>query len=413
MPQDTQSRIKRIEKELNAVLYTMADGVVIIDMEGKISYANPQAEKILGMRRNDIEEAYYFDNKWKQIDEEGNPLKPEELPVAVALKHKKSIKDYIHGITDGEGNTKWLAVSVSLMKNEGEDFFGALAYFRDITAQRNQEEELKQAAEFYLTLFDQLPTPKMRFDRRGQCNYINIAWTNLTGRNLQEEMDTGWVQGIHEEDRKKVREHHERAVKETISYEMEYRLLTKHNGVKWVIDATKPFTTRTGAHGGFIKSCHDITSRKEYEEKIFSQLQEELSILDRLQRGEQTPVTARSFGNSSLRARYPDIFPSLQKTYQDLLKENLENSAFSGGKGSVQSAVKTFSTTLSSLYAGPRDLIELHTLALRKLTGTGNTKKDQAITDEGRYLLLELMGNLVGHYRNFAFGNTIQGEKQE
>ncbi len=106
MLQDTKDRLKRIEKELNAVLHTMADGVVIIDMEGRITYANPQAEKILGMRRNTIEGAYYFDNKWKQIDDEGDPLKEEELPVAIALKHKKSLKDYIHGITDGEGNTK-------------------------------------------------------------------------------------------------------------------------------------------------------------------------------------------------------------------------------------------------------------------------------------------------------------------
>lgn len=52
----------------------MANGVVIIDMEGRITYANPQAEKILGMRRNTIEDAYYFDNKWKQIDEEGRYL---------------------------------------------------------------------------------------------------------------------------------------------------------------------------------------------------------------------------------------------------------------------------------------------------------------------------------------------------
>jgi len=412
MLQDTKDRLKRIEKELNAVLHTMADGVVIIDMEGRITYANPQAEKILGMRRNTIEDAYYFDNKWKQIDEEGNPLKEEELPVAIALKHKKSLKDYIHGITDGEGNTKWLAVSVSLMKNKGEDYFGALAYFRDITDQRNQEKELRQAAEFYLTLFDQLPTPKMRFDRRGQCNYVNIAWASLTGRSIEEENEAGWIEGIHEKDKKNVREHHERAIKEISSYEAEYRLLTKQNGVRWVIDITKPFITRKGEAGGFIKSCHDITSRKEYEEKIFNRLQEELSALDRLQKGEQTPITAKSFGNSSLKARYPDIFPSLQKTYQDLLMENLENSAHRGNDGSVRNAVKSFSTTLSSLYTGPRDLIELHTLALRKLTGTGNTKKDQAITDEGRYLLLELMGYLAGDYRHFAYGNTMQGEKQ-
>jgi hypothetical protein len=57
---------------------------------------------------------------------------------------------------------------------------------------------------------------------------------------------------------------------------------------------------------------------------------------------------------------------------------------------------------LSGLRAGPRDVIEMHNAALAVRRKGAASSSLQAYLDEGRFLLLELMGGLVHHYRRLA-----------
>ncbi|MBK8025156.1 MAG: hypothetical protein IPK19_28075 [Chloroflexi bacterium] len=60
-------------------------------------------------------------------------------------------------------------------------------------------------------------------------------------------------------------------------------------------------------------------------------------------------------------------------------------------------AVQAFAMRLGFLSAGPQDLIEIHTETLKTLTGNS---RQGAYVEEGRMLLLELMGRLVACYRS-------------
>jgi hypothetical protein len=55
---------------------------------------------------------------------------------------------------------------------------------------------------------------------------------------------------------------------------------------------------------------------------------------------------------------------------------------------------------LGRLGAGPRDVVELHVRALKDRTKGVPPPKAQLYTDEGRLMLLELMGYLASYYRN-------------
>lgn len=51
-----------------------------------------------------------------------------------------------------------------------------------------------------------------------------------------------------------------------------------------------------------------------------------------------------------------------------------------------------------------RDLIEVHLQAMRDRSQHNTPKKLQAYFEEGRLLLLELMGHLASYYRSMAAG---------
>jgi hypothetical protein len=61
---------------------------------------------------------------------------------------------------------------------------------------------------------------------------------------------------------------------------------------------------------------------------------------------------------------------------------------------------------LSRLEAGPKDVVQAYVQALEHKTGGLKSTKARAYTDEGRLLLLELMGYLAASYHNRCLGRS-------
>jgi DNA-binding NarL/FixJ family response regulator len=52
------------ERRLDRILQTMVDGLVVVNLEGEITYANPAAERILEVQRDEIVGRYYSEREW-------------------------------------------------------------------------------------------------------------------------------------------------------------------------------------------------------------------------------------------------------------------------------------------------------------------------------------------------------------
>ena len=57
---------------------------------------------------------------------------------------------------------------------------------------------------------------------------------------------------------------------------------------------------------------------------------------------------------------------------------------------------------LGLLKAGPRDVVEIHSTALKEKRHKVTPQKAQAYAEEGRLMALQLMGHLVSYYRNYS-----------
>src|SRR5919202_392264 len=96
----------------------------------------------------------------------------------------------------------------------------------------------------------------------GQGTLFNKTWLDFTGRTLEEELGSGWLDNVHPEDRQRSRETYRQAFEARESFEMEYRLLRFDGEYRWVVDLGKPRFTPNGSFAGYIGSCLDITERK-------------------------------------------------------------------------------------------------------------------------------------------------------
>jgi hypothetical protein len=60
----------------------------------------------------------------------------------------------------------------------------------------------------------------------------------------------------------------------------------------------------------------------------------------------------------------------------------------------------TLASKLGEAHAGPKDVVDVHTAALKLACEKESLQREEALTTEGRILLVQLMGYLCGYYRN-------------
>jgi DNA-binding response OmpR family regulator len=124
----------------------------------------------------------------------------------------------------------------------------------------------------------------------------------------------------------------------------------------------------------------------------------ELQSLDRLADPGAATVTAQAFGIEPLSATLPETFRDLVGRYASLLELALDQRAYKVDHR-LSDALRSLADEIGFLKAGPRDVIELHTAALRAKIADVPAQRSQAYADEARVMVLELMGYLVAYYR--------------
>jgi DNA-binding NarL/FixJ family response regulator len=133
------------------------------------------------------------------------------------------------------------------------------------------------------------------------------------------------------------------------------------------------------------------------------QQQMELEWLNQFVATGTTNITARLYGTSSLRETFPEIFQDQVEIYGSLLDLALEQQAYKIDYN-ISEKLRNQAEKLGILKAGPRDVVEIHTTALKAKTQSVNVAKAQAYVIEGRLMVLEMMGYLTSYYRKFYLG---------
>lgn len=167
----------------------------------------------------------------------------------------------------------------------------------------------------------------------------------------------------------------------------------------------------------FTVVMRDVTERKRAEEAQaearasaarVEQLERELYSLEQFAVPPESAVTAQSFGLKSLRQGLPDTFNNLVERYVSLMDLALEQQAYKV-EHNISEGLRSLSEEIGFLNGGPRDVVEIHGTALKIQTREVTSQKSQAYAEEGRLLVLELMGYLASYYRNYASGFARSG----
>ena len=170
---------------------------------------------------------------------------------------------------------------------------------------------------------------------------------------------------------------------------------------------------KSGKMVGFIEIVEDLTERHKAEEAEarVAQLKRELRSLERISAPPATATTAETYGLVPLHQASPHVFRQLVHHYSDLMELALEKQVFKV-EHDISGKLCAIADELGAFKAGPRDVVEIHSSALKGKSSEASHTKTQAYAEEGRIMVLELMGHLVSYYRTYAPGRTaIQMDK--
>jgi DNA-binding NarL/FixJ family response regulator len=140
----------------------------------------------------------------------------------------------------------------------------------------------------------------------------------------------------------------------------------------------------------------------------------ELRSFERLGGGSPgSSVTARMYGVVTLQDGFPETFRKLTDSYEALMDLALEQQAYKV-RHDISGRLGAMSETLGFYKAGPRDVVDIHTTALKAKTRKAATmEKRKAYTGEGWIMVLELMGQLASFYRNRTQGVSASIQKHK
>jgi PAS domain S-box-containing protein len=135
------------EERFHQLFLHMGQGVVVHQADGRITQANPAAERILGLTLEQMKGSSSMDPRWRTILEDGSDFPGEEHPAMVALREGREVTGVVMGVWHPREETwRWIRVD-AYPKHDPASGQAQEVYvvFSDITTQQAANLEVRQA----------------------------------------------------------------------------------------------------------------------------------------------------------------------------------------------------------------------------------------------------------------------------
>lgn len=266
---------------------------------------------------------------------------------------------------------------------------------RKIVVRHHRQSMFRRGIFSAVSLLDQLNAGIALLDRSARIVYHNSRFLELVQSSSQDALGrVAWeVLSSPTPPKLVTKEGFLRALSEAAKWEWQ-------TGRIWLEGRCKTLVSARNAAEGWLLEVRDIGVEKEALE---DQRKDGLSKIENLKReiqalrNDQVTGSEQNHGGN-FPTLYPETFRQLCEEYGRHLDQSLEAKGFRIEYNRVQ-ALRMIAAQLGDLHASPRDVIELHTVALRSKLATADTVRGAAYADEARLTVLELMGYLADYYR--------------
>jgi len=241
------------------------NAIVMSDLKGIITYANPAAASIWGYKNRDeiigtsVLDYWSEDSKKEAEEIIEILLKEHSVPTSGELVGKKL-----------DGTEFIVEFTAVILKDKNENYIGMTGSFTDITSRKHAEEKIRESEEKYSSLVSILASVVWTTDANGQFVEPQFMFEEFTGQPWEQHKGWGWAEMIHPDDREEIQMLWERAVRDRSTYFTCGRM-KRANGTYGHLEAVAtPIFNEYGEVKEWVGTITDITDRKKAELDLIS-----------------------------------------------------------------------------------------------------------------------------------------------
>ncbi|GGJ29067.1 PAS domain S-box protein [Deinococcus roseus] len=312
LEQEQQSALQQAHEATLAQLKSIMDnapiGLALMDHQLRFllinqklaDYNNKTVQEHLGRTMNEVYPGNegLADQYFRQVLTSGQPV------LDVELESRRYPGRY------------WLAHYFPVRTPQGT-LLGVGCTVQDITDRKNIEHVLQESEQRFRQMADTAPVMVWMSSLDGDTAFYNKHWLEFRGRSSEQELGTGWMEGIHPEDLHGCLEIFAHNAEQQTAFEMEFRLLRHDGQYRWIVDRGVPRFTEAGVFLGFIGACIDIHDRKLAQESLEELMGVQKRFVADAAHELRTPLTSIQ-GNLDILFRY-DRIPKQEQ--QEILRD--------------------------------------------------------------------------------------------
>lgn len=250
---NNEKELKKYNDQVNNILESITDGFFSITKDWIVTYFNKEAEKLLRVSKETLLNKYI----WDYFPEAKDSLSYKMYSKAFKTGKKVSFQDYF------EPYDTWFEVNVYPSAS------GLSIYFKDITAKRKIDEEIKTAKDRYDQVTKVTHEAIYDWDMPNNTLEWSKAYLSSYGYNIPTP-DKGlehWENQLHPDDKEKVIASLDKALENSSVniWEYEYKLVKANKEISIVIDRGLITRNQDGVPIRMIGSLQDISELKQNE----------------------------------------------------------------------------------------------------------------------------------------------------
>ncbi len=260
---ELEKKIKEERDNLNLILESMADGVYIVSKDYKVEFMNKVLIDEFGDQVGGICYKMFHDRE-----------EPCPLCKNTEVMKEKTMRWEWHS---RRKNKTYDLIETPLKNIDGT--ISKLTIFRDISKRKQMEEELKEAKERYMVIFEHALTALCVIEEDKKVSLVNKEFETLSGYSREEIEGKKWTEFIAEEDLERVNKYHDERKKGGAPACCVFKFVSRNGEIKHVNTCIEPILDAKRC----IASLLDITELKMKEDDL-RETCEKLAELDKMKR---------------------------------------------------------------------------------------------------------------------------------
>ena len=263
----------RSNQHFKSVIDSTAAGIALMDHLGHIVDCNLEAERLLGLPREQLLGHAVTNPLWNTVREDGTPFPNDERPTIRVLETGEPVHGVVVGVTLPSGEQRWLLVNSQLLSGHTASQRRVVTSYTDLTAQKKMQAELIAERQRLAATLEGTGAGTWEWNVITGETRFNDLWAQIighTGAELEPTSVRTMMERIHPDDRARSK----RMMRAHFARELDYynlELRVRHKTGRWIWVRTRGRVatwTPEGKAWMMFGTMADITARKELEQEL-------------------------------------------------------------------------------------------------------------------------------------------------